>query len=151
VDGEPTLLDKANVKFVESLSNPDPEMEKLLELLPPGAFGVWDGSDREGVFALYEMVGSDKLTTTDKDTFKSILGTPVLALLSGGKVTTDAAKILDILGKTVKGEKSGDPGDPEMLKDALKFMKKHVNQSFRDINLVAAIQPKLICWMELRK
>lgn len=151
VDGEPTLLDKANERYVATLANPDPDIAKIVEHLPLGAFGVWEGAPMNGVFALYEMQGTDKITKKDADQFKGILGTPVLALQHEQGFTTDAARILNILGETVKGQKSADPSDAESLKATLKTMKSKVNQSFRDVNLVATIQPKLICWMELRK
>lgn len=123
----------------------------LADSLPPGALGVWDKAPVNGVFALFEMAGTDNLSPSDAEHFRAILGMPMLAIESDGPAILDAAKILDMLSATVKGESSGKPGDRDNLSRALGRLKSKINQSFREINLVATIQPKLVCWMELRK
>ena len=150
VDGEPTLLDKANAKYVKALASPDPELQAIVEQMPLGAFGVWTGAPTDGVFALFEMKGTENLTKQDVEKFKGVLNLPILILKTDLGYSTDGGKILDILGQTVKGEKSGDPGDATKLAAELRTMKNKINQSFREINLVGSIQPKLVCWMELR-
>lgn len=151
IDGEPTKLDRANERFVEAIAQPDKELQAQVEQLPLGAFGVWKGAPTSGVFALFEMQGTEKLSKQDAQHFKGIIGTPVLVLKHDVGMTTDAPEILEILGGTVKGERSGDPSDEAGLQDTLRAMKNKVNQMFRDVNLVVTIQPKLVCWMELKK
>ena len=68
-----------------------------------------------------------------------------------GQLSMDAPLILQTLAETIKGKQSGKPSDKEVLKAALTRMKSRANQSFRSINLVATIQPSLVCWMELRR
>ena len=151
VDGELSSIDRANERYIRAVAEPDPELLTTLEIMPLGAFGVWDKAPVDGFFALFEMVAKGGLSEADAEHFGSILGRPMLALLSGERVSLDAADILEKLSVTVKGVKSANPGDVERLKKALKAMKAAVNQSFRSINLSGNIQPKLICWMELRR
>jgi superfamily II DNA or RNA helicase/HKD family nuclease len=150
IDGVPSALDRANERFVRALAEPDPALAAVLAILPPGAFGVWDKALNQGLFALFEMRGTDSLTPGDADRFRSIIGRPVLAMKSGTRVLTDAGDILEILSGTVKGEKSANPGDTQELKQTLTQLKNVVNQSFRSINLPATIQPRLVCSLELR-
>jgi superfamily II DNA or RNA helicase/HKD family nuclease len=150
IDGVPSAIDRANERYVRALAAPDPALAAVLAILPPGAFGVWDYAPVEGLFALFEMRGTDSLTNTDADRFRSIIGRPVLVLKSGGRILHDAGDILELLSGTVKGQKSADPGDTEELKRSLTQLKTWVNNSFRNINLPAAIQPRLICSLELR-
>ncbi len=127
------------------------EEQQLADSIPPGGFGVWEGAPVDGFVALFEMRGTERLSDTDAEHFRSILGSPILIMETGGKFSMDAANILQALSGTVKGEKSGNPSDKETLRAALARLKSRTNQSFRSINLVATIQPKLVCWMELRK
>jgi len=62
-----------------------------------------------------------------------------------------AADILEILSNTRKGVRSGTPGDTAAVRDALKKMKAAINQGFRKIQLVESIQPRLVCFMEMRR
>lgn len=152
IDGEPTAVDRANERYVSFLADPDRDIRAEVEQMPPGAFGVWERAPINGVFALFAMAeaGKDALSDSDRARSRAVLGMPVLALETAGKIGMDAAEILEVLSATVKGKRSGNPGDPNALKESLQRIKQAINQSFRSINLVAGIQPKLVCWMELR-
>ena len=76
---------------------------------------------------------------------------PVLAMEADGKLVLDPSEVLATIGQAHRGKRSGNPGDPEALKPVLRRLKNAVYQSFRDINLVSTIQPKLVCWMEMRR
>lgn len=151
IDGEASLTDKANELYVEALAKPDMDILSAVEEMPPGAFGVWQGAPANGVFALFTMEGNSKLTEPDAAHFKSIIGMPVLAFESESGIILDAPQILDVLSHTIKGNPSADPSATDPLRVSLKTLKDKVNQSFRSVNLVATIQPKLVCWMEMRK
>lgn len=151
VDGEPSLTDRANERYVATLANPDPEILAAVEQMPPGAFGVWDNAPVNGLFALFTMEGSDGLSEADTVHFASILGQPMLAVEVDGSIGLDAVSTLDLLSNTVKGSPSGNPSDATALGERLRRLKNKVNQSFTQVNLVAGIQPRLVCWLELRK
>lgn|GEM_PF-872033 len=87
-------------------------------------------------------------TFTNQPTLGQTAGKTIQPLVT--KITLNAPEILELLSGTVKGERSGNPSDSAALAESLKKLKSHVNQSFRAINLSATIQPRLICWMELR-
>lgn len=129
----------------------DSEDRKLADSLPPGALGVWTGAPENGVFALFKMEAIEGITEKDRDEFRSVIDAPILALRTGKHMIFDAPTILDILSGTVPGERSGEPSDLEYLKKTIADLRRAANQSFRDINLIATIQPRLVCWMELRK
>lgn len=150
LDGESTATDRAHANYVELVANPDPETLAAVEAMPPGAFGVWEQAPVDGVFGLFEMVADENLSATDRAYFRSIIGMPVLALETTGKPNLDAPAILGVLSATVKGVRSGPAGDPETIRASLRRMKSQINQSFAKMNLVAGIQPRLICSMELR-
>lgn len=151
VDGEPSAFDRVTARYVQELATPDAEVRQVVDALPSGALGIWEAAPVDGVFALFRMEGTDRLNAHDRDYFKSIIGRPVLALITDGKVSFDAPEILEILAQTVKGEPSGKPQDREVLKATLAKLRNQTNQSYRGVNLVSSIQPSLICWMELRK
>ncbi len=150
VDGEPSVIDRVNEKYIETLASPDPETLKAVQNLPPGAFGVWEDAPVNGLFALFEMVADTRATTSDRNHFRSVIGMPVLATETNGKIDLDAPGILTMLSATVKGERSGKPGPNVHTQEAMRRIKTKVQQSFRRINLPATIQPRLVCAMELR-
>lgn len=149
-EGGVTARESQLVEYVRQVDLNSEDM-LILESVPPGAFGVWEGAPVNGVFALFEMTGTDKLASQDADHFRAILGMPMLALESDGSISLDAPRVLEILAATVKSQPSANPSDANALKESLARLKNKVNQSFRAINLVSTIQPKLICWMEMRK
>ncbi|HSI72736.1 MAG TPA: helicase-related protein [Fimbriimonas sp.] len=151
VDGEPSLTDKANERYVAAIASPDPETLKQVENLPPGAFSVWENAPANGIFALFEMGADEKTTALDREHFRSVIGAPILALECDGNANFDGPKILDMLEQTVKGERSGKAGNEEEIKETMKRLRNKVNQSFRRINLSSTIQPRLVCAMELRR
>ncbi|MBA3727181.1 MAG: hypothetical protein H0W86_12255, partial [Armatimonadetes bacterium] len=150
VDGESTSTDKVQTRYVEQIAEPDPDTLAMLEHMPDGAFGVWEGAPVNGVFALFEMKAGPKLSVERAEHFKAVIGKPMLALESSGCISMDAAENLETLSSTIKGERSAMPGDFEGLKVALNRMKSLVLNSFREIDLPKHIEPKLICWLEMR-
>lgn len=155
-DGEPSTLDLVNERYVRAIAQPDPAISKLVEQMPAGAFGVWDQAPQNGLFALFTMqpkmdsIGRELISEQDREQFKAVIGMPVLCMHAGGTTSLDAPHILEFLSNTKPGERSADPGDPDALKLMLVDLKNQANQSFRDVMLPANIQPKLVCWMELR-
>lgn len=156
LEGEVNLLDEGLKRYVH-LTSASPEMVEIAEAVPPGAFGVWSDAPVSGVCAVFEMTptldahGKERITPEEKYRYKWAVGMPVLALMAEGKISLDAPEILDLLSQAEPKQRSGDPGDPAVIREALKDMKNAANQSFRAMNLHSAIQPKLVCWMELRK
>ena len=149
-EGGDTPRETQLIEYVRqvSLSSDD---QKLADSIPPGGFGVWEGAPVDGFFALFEMQGTEGILDTDAEHFRSIIGSPILVMETTGQLSMDAPLILQTLAETIKGKQSGKPSDKEVLKAALTRMKSRANQSFRSINLVATIQPSLVCWMELRR
>lgn len=151
LEGQVTERDEALKAYDALIAQHAPDVATA-ELVPPGAFGVWDEAPVSGTFAMFVMRALPNRTTeADRERFRAILDMPVLALASEGVLQFDPASILTLLAKTRKGVKSADPGDAAALKAALAKLKGAVNQSFREIDLVTGIQPQLVCWMELRK
>ncbi len=149
-EGGETPRETQLIEYVRqvTLSSDD---QKLADSIPPGGFGVWEGAPVDGFFALFEMQGTEGILDTDAEHFRSIIGSPILVMETTGQLSMDAPLILQTLAETIKGKQSGKPSDKEVLKAAFNRMKSRANQSFRSINLVATIQPSLVCWMELRR
>jgi hypothetical protein len=47
-----------------------------LDQIPPGAFGVWNGAQRNGIFAYFAIVPKKTATEADKARFASVLLNP---------------------------------------------------------------------------
>ncbi|HOF89921.1 MAG TPA: C-terminal helicase domain-containing protein [Armatimonadota bacterium] len=151
-EGDPTGADRAITQYTEHFTEPDARMKATLDLLPPGAFGVWGSAPRDGLFALFVMEATPAASATDHERFAQIIGRPVLALEGeGGAVLHDAGAILQLLAGTKVGERSAAPSDEGALTERLRKLKNSVRGAFTDIALPGTIKPRLICWMELRK
>ncbi len=154
-DGEMSDTDTAMVQYVAltTVAPPDPQTQALLDQIPPGAFGVWEGADRDGIFAYFSIVPKKTATETDKARFASVLSRPYLALLYNGDQTPlmDAPRVLAALQGIKPGTQSANPSDDESLKSCLKAITNSIRGSFRDIGLPNTLVPSLVCWIELRK
>ncbi len=152
-DGEISSADQAlNAYASLSVDPPDEKAKRILEALPPGAFGVWSNAPVDGLFALFTMEPKSTATQSDLDRFSGVIGRPVLILERQGKPTTsDAGEILTLLSKTEAGVHSGFPSDESNLTARLKSMKNNVRGQFAEIGLPSTILPSLVCWLELRK
>ena len=154
-DGELSEADEALNRYVAltTVAPPDAKTLALMEQIPPGAFGVWNGAERNGIFAYYAVVPKKTATDADKSRFASVLTRPYLALWYDDEPQPilDAPRVLSVLGKIAPGTKSGYPSDDESLRVRLQKTKNAVRSSFRGINLPATLVPSLVCWIELRK
>ena len=152
-DGEMTGADRALAVYERLNSDASaPRMQNILEAIPAGAFGVWGGAPRDGVFALFTMEPTARATDTDRERFASVLGQPVLVLDQFDRAPiTDPASILDILSATVPGVPSAMPSSDSVLAGRLATLKEAARRQFGEIGLPSTILPKLICWMELRQ
>jgi superfamily II DNA or RNA helicase len=153
-DGELSDADEALTRYVNltTIAPPDARTLALMEQIPPGAFGVWNGADRNGIFAYFSVVPKKTATEEDKKRFASVLTRPYLALLYDGetKPVLDAPRVLAALQAIAPGTPSANPSDDELLKTRLKQVTNAVRNSFRSIGLPNTLVPSLVCWMELR-
>ena len=153
VEGGVSKADEARNAYERlGVDPPDAKTRATLDQLPPGAFGVWQGAPRDGLFALFLMQPKPEATALDRERYAAILGRPILILdQPGSPPLTDAGEILVLLKGTVPGAKSGIPSDEPALTKRLKVLKDAVRSNFADIGLPGTIAPQLVCWMELRK
>lgn len=155
LEGEVSLLDEGLKRYVQ-LTATSPEMVATADAVPAGAFGVWEGAPANGVFAAFEMVvtrdahGRERLSESEKEKFKWAIGMPILGVAYEDGVSLDAPINLSLLAGTVPKQRSANPGAPESLGDALRRLRKEAIQSFKKMDLPIAIQPRLVCWMEMR-
>lgn len=152
-EGEITKTDQALNAYARlSVEPPDEKTRRLLEIIPPGAFGVWKNAPEDGLFALFTMEPKPSATTADRERFAAVIGRPVLILeRAGQEPMTDAGEILTMLGQTSKGAPSGTPSDEAQLAQRLRRLKEAVRRQFSEISLPSTIMPRLVCWMELQK
>lgn len=151
-EGEMKAIDLVATQYATHFGSVDPELAAVMERIPLGAFGVWEGAPQSGLFALFTMEPTDKATDADKAKFEQIIGRPVFALEQVGyPIMHDAGTILGLLSKTVEGEHSGTPSDEAQLSAGLTKLKNSVRGQFAEIALPDVIRPRLVCWMELRK
>ena len=149
------------VEYVRQITL-DSEEKALADGLPPGAMGVWNQAQMDGVFALYEVAWrrpdnapSDwqpdrDIPDADKQRFGGLIGSPRLLLLTPSNVIqADAPALLELLAHTVKGEKSDAPGDADTLQKALKRLRSSALASIPD--RTQSVTVNLVCWMECRK
>ena len=60
-EGEITLADQALNAYARlSVEPPDEKTRRILEAIPPGAFGVWKHAPCDGLFALFTMEAETK-------------------------------------------------------------------------------------------
>ncbi len=150
LEGEVTARDAA-LKAYDELVAQHPADVATAEAVPPGAFGVWDDAPVDGLFAAFVMkADEDRISAADRARFRAILDMPVLAMEADGKLLLEPTEVLSVLAQAPQDRRSGNPGDPAELAAGLRKLKNAVRQSFRDVNLVVTIEPKLVCWMELR-
>ncbi|MBI2298659.1 MAG: DEAD/DEAH box helicase family protein [Armatimonadetes bacterium] len=150
-EGTKTVRDEAAEAYTTLFGEPDPANIARLEALPPGAFGVWSGAPRDGLFAVFVMRAS-QATDADRERFAGLLDRPVLALEQPGRPPLDdAGAILKLLAGIPPDARSGTPSDEEQLADRLKQLKNDVRQSFAARELPRTIRPELVCWLELRQ
>lgn len=160
-EGGQTPREGQLVEYVRQITL-DSEEKAIADGLPPGAMGVWSHAPHDGVFALYEVAWRKPDTAppdwqpdrdvpdADKQRFHSLIGAPRLLFgTTGGGIEQDATKILEMLSGTVKGEKSGDAGDPDTLQKQLKRLRSSALASIPDRTQNVTVN--LICWMECRK
>lgn len=152
-EGEITAADKALHAYARlSVEPPDERTQRLLQAIPPGAFGVWNHAPQDGLFALFTMEPTAKATTADRERFAAVIGRPVLLLERPNREPlTDAGEILSLLAQTRPGTPSGTPSDETQLAQRLKKLRDAVRHRFAEIGLPATIQPKLVCWMEWKQ
>jgi hypothetical protein len=149
VDGVPNAHDDASVAYAELLAK-RPELAARARSLPPGALGVWRGAPRDGLFASFTLVPTDRVSDADRKHFQSLLNRPVLAFQGGGETITDGPRLLVMLSGTTPGETSGIPSDLASLPDRLEKLRTAARQTFRDVGLTRGFKLRLDCWMELR-
>lgn len=151
-EGEITATDQALNAYARlAVEPPDEKTRRLLEAIPPGAFGVWGNAPQAGLFALFTMEPTPKATAADRERFAAVVGRPVLILEQPGKLPlTDAGAILTLLAATTPDAPSATPSDEAALALRLKKLKEAVRTQFSEISLPSTILPKLVCWMELR-
>jgi len=153
-EGEVSAADQALTEYVRLTTEPpDARTRAILEATPPGAFGVWGGAPQDGLFALYTMEPKPSATTGDRERFAAVIGRPVFMLEQqpGHPPLTDAGAILGILSQATPDAPSGTPSDEAGLSKRLAKLKEFVRRQYAEISLPATIQPKLVCWMELRQ
>ena len=153
-DGELSDADEAMTRYVNltTIAPPDPKTQALLDQLPPGALGVWNGAERDGLFAYFALVPKKTATEEDKARFASLLSRPHFALLWDGDKTPilDAPRALSALSGIAPGTPSANPSDDETLKARLKTARDAVRGSFRTVSLPSTFTLSLVCWIELR-
>lgn len=152
-EGDVSVTDRALNAFAGLLAHPpDARTEAVLDALPAGAFGVWSCAPFDGLFALFTLEARPTAPESDRQTFASLIGKPILAMERDGEpITFDAGRILAALSATTSGQASGVPSDEAALAARLKRLRDEVRRSFADIGLPATIAPRLVCWMELRR
>lgn len=154
-DGELSDADEAMTRYVAltTVAPPDERTQAQLDQIPPGAFGVWNGAEQDGIFVYFAVVPKKTATEADKDRFASVLSRPYLALLYDGDHTPilDAPRVLAALQGIAPGTPSANPLDDESLKTRLKAITNALRNSFRSIGLPQTLMPSLVCWIELRR
>lgn len=152
LEGDTTPRDAALIEYTRQIAAPDPALLRILDQLPPGAFGVWDRAPLNGLFALFTLQPTRTSPDADKQRYQSLLGRPLLALERAGLPTLfDAGSILEILAGTEPGRHSGTPSDEQQLSERLKKLRDAARQQFGSLSLPGTIRPQLVCWMELKK
>ena len=151
IDGEPSKFDNAIKNFVALMRNQETDLIQTLDNIPNGAFGVWGNATENAIFVLFEMSTTAEATPYDIERFRGVIGRPVLTMLRSGKTDLYAEGILETLSHTVKGEMSAECPNPQAVSEAIKKCRIAANNSFREANLPASIQPKLICVIQLLK
>ncbi len=160
-EGGQTPRESQLVEYVRQITL-NTEERAIADALPPGGLGVWQGAPQDGLFALFEIVWrkpdnaepgwrpEENIPEADRKRFSGLIGTPRLLLAApGGHIQTDAPALLEILSKTVPGEKSGQAGDIESLQRALKRLRTAAISSIPDRTQNVTVN--LVCWMELRQ
>jgi superfamily II DNA or RNA helicase len=152
-EGDIPLTEQALNEYSRlSVEPPDERTQRILEAIPPGAFGVWNNAPQDGLFALFTMEPKPSATAADRERFSAVIGRPVLILEQPGREPlTDSGEILALLAQTTPDAPSGTPSDETQLAQRLKRLKEAVRRQFSEISLPATILPRLVCWMELRK
>jgi superfamily II DNA or RNA helicase len=152
-EGEITKTDQALNAYARlAVDPPDEKTRRILDAIPPGAFGVWHSAPQDGLFALFTMEPKPSATAADREQFAAVIGRLVLILeRPGQEALTDAGEILNLLAQTTPDAPSGTPSDEAQLAQRLKRLKEAVRHRFAEINLPSTILPKLVCWMEMRK
>ena len=152
LEGDTTPRDAALIEYARQVAAPDPALQRLMDQLPAGAFGVWDQAPLDGLFALFTLQPTRSAPEADKQRYQALLGRPLLALERAGQQTLfDAGQILELLAGTLPGRHSGTPSDEEQLSVRLKKLRDTARQQYSTLNLPGTIRPQLVCWMELKK
>lgn len=151
VDGEQTVTDVAFNDYIKSLQMTE-EQRAVADVVPRGAFGTWGTAPVEGIFALYTLQLKPNAPDTDSEMVRELIGEPILVMIADGRGETDPGRILNVLRKTVPGQKSADHGDITILKrrlsDSLNEAKRRIKK-VRELPIYVEFQ--LECWLELRK
>lgn len=152
-DGEVPPSERAHSAYAGLLAHPPPaELLATVEAMPPGAFGVWMEAPCNGLFAMFTMHASSQASEADRARFASLIGRVVLVAQRDDKgITTNAGHILTLLAGTIPGDPSGLPSDEGALPRRLAALRDHVRGEFADIQLPRTIEPRLECWMEMRR
>ena len=152
LDGDTPPRDAALIEYARQAAAPDPAMQRLLDQLPDGAFGVWKEAPLDGLFALWTLRAAPKAPPSDRERFGALLGRPLLALERAGQTPLfDAGEILALLAGTSPGQHSATPSDEGELGRRLKTLRDAARQQFAALGLPNTIRPQLVCWMELRR
>jgi hypothetical protein len=150
LDGEETARDAALTAY-DALVARNPADVAVAEAVPQGAYGVWDHAPVDGLFAAFTMKADpEKTSDADRERFRAVIDMPVLVLEADGKLVMDPTEVLTILAKTVRGQRSGEPGDPGAARAGLRRLREAARQSYGEMGLPKDIKPELVCWMELR-
>ena len=153
-EGEISTTDHALNAFARlAVTPPDEKTQRILDAVPPGAFGVWRNAPQNGLFALFTMEPKPSATEADREKFASVIGRPVLMLERPGGLPplSDAGEILALLAQTIPDAPSGVPSDEAQLAKRLAALKDAARDRFRAIDLPITIAPHLACWLELSK
>jgi hypothetical protein len=153
-DGELSDADEAMTRYVNltTVAPPDERTQAQLDQIPPGALGVWNGAERNGIFAYFAVVPKKTATEEDRARFAANLSRPYLALLYDGDRTPilDAPRVLAALKDIAPGTPSANPSNDDSLKARLKEITNALRGSFRSISLPNTFTLSLVCWIELR-
>ena len=150
-EGGASDRDDAMTAFIRMTAEPPERWMPTVNALPPGAFGVWDTAGFDGLFALFTMEATEKVTDADREKYAGVVGQPVLAIAKDPAPEFDAGGVLRVLGGTVEGEPSGTPGDEAELGPRLKRLRTLALQQFAPMGLPGSIRPQLVCWMQMKK
>lgn len=152
-DGDTPPLEQAYRDYAARKANPlDPATQALLQRVPRGAFGVWEGAPDDGACAVFQVRLRPEATEEENDKFGSLNGKVFLVASFGSTgLTTNAGEILTFLSQTEPGQRSALPRSEADLRATLRGLRDAVRDRLSRVQAPRTVELVLECWMEFRR